>query len=129
MAAVVEVPDRAPPPLTVQLTPAAFLSCVTTADNVTESVASTLDEAAVTATLIGAELPPQPYRDKDTRIATTERTNLFQTKGASEMTHFEKNDAEMNAGGVPENAGHNNPVMKEHTRPVDYESGRIVRFG
>ena len=87
---MVEVPDRAPPPLTVQLTPAALLSWVTTADNVPESVASTVGEAAVTATLIGAELPPQPYRDKDARTANAERTNFFQTKGASEMTHFEK---------------------------------------
>ena len=85
---MVEVPDRAPPPLTAQLTPAAFLSWVTATDKVTESVASTVDEAAVTAMLIGAELPPQPYRDKDARTANAERKKLFQTKGASEIYPF-----------------------------------------
>jgi hypothetical protein len=49
-----------PPPLTVQFTPALFLSFVIAAVSVTESVASTVVAEAVTDTLMGFEPPPQP---------------------------------------------------------------------
>jgi hypothetical protein len=54
--------DSVPPPLTDQVTPAAFLSFVTTAVSVVASVASTVVLAAVTATLrlAGVAIPPHP---------------------------------------------------------------------
>jgi len=60
VAPVVVWLDNVPPPLTVQVTPALFLSFVTAAVSVTESVASTVVADAVTATLAGCEPPPQP---------------------------------------------------------------------
>ena len=64
MAEVVVVFDKVPPPLTVQVTPAAFLSCVTTAVSVVAFVASTVVLAAVTATLWTACVPTHPDKHK-----------------------------------------------------------------
>jgi hypothetical protein len=59
--------DSVPPPLTLQFTPAAFLSFVTVTLTVVVFAPSTVGEAAVTEMLSGAELPPmQPPRHKDT---------------------------------------------------------------
>ena len=44
----------------VQVTPSLFLSLVTEAVNVTESVGSTVDAEDVMERLMGLELPPQP---------------------------------------------------------------------
>ena len=73
--------DRLPPPLTVQVTPALFLSLVTVAVSVVESAPSTVIEDAVIATLIGLELPPQPDKHKaaltakaDTKIPLSTNT-------------------------------------------------------
>lgn len=52
--------DSAPPPLTAQETPPAFLSFATLAVKFTESVPSTVVDAAVTVTLNGADPPPHP---------------------------------------------------------------------
>lgn len=66
--ALLVVPEMVPPPLTDQLTPALFLSFVTTADSVIEFVASTVVDGALTETLTGLdtleewELPPQPAK-------------------------------------------------------------------
>ena len=60
VAEVVVVFDRVPPPLTDQLTPAAFLSFVTAAVRVTESVPSTDVADGVMAMLIEAAEPPHP---------------------------------------------------------------------
>jgi hypothetical protein len=82
VAEVVVVLESAPPPLTVHVTPAEFLSLVTVAVSVAESVGSTVDADDVTATLIGFELPPQPVIQivvlaaRQTRRQT--RANLFQ---------------------------------------------------
>jgi hypothetical protein len=78
VAEVVVVPDSFPPPLTLHVTPSLFLSLVTVAVSVTVSVASTVDAEAVTATLGGLELPPQPDKQRTAIIATQERTDLFQ---------------------------------------------------
>jgi hypothetical protein len=70
------------------------LSFVTAAVNVTASVASTVAADAVTATLTGLELPPQPDRLRTAIIVTTnrqttalilrpERTTLFRNMGPS----------------------------------------------
>jgi hypothetical protein len=81
VAEVVVVLERAPPPLTVHVTPSGvlpvFLSLVTVAVSVTVSVASTVVAEATTATLGGLELPPHPNRLKAATIATPERTSLF----------------------------------------------------
>jgi len=68
--------DSAPPPLTLHVTPALFLSFVTTAVSVTASVASTVAAEAVTATLGGVELPPQPERFKTAIVVTTNRLTI-----------------------------------------------------
>ena len=61
--------ESVPPPLvTVQLTPAAFLSLLTVAVKVTVSAPSTVIDEAVIAMLIGFEPPPQP--DKHTAKLT-----------------------------------------------------------
>ena len=62
VAEVVVVFDRVPPPLTLQVTPAEFLSFVTVAVNVVVSLPSTVLAANVTATLAAGELPPQPVK-------------------------------------------------------------------
>jgi hypothetical protein len=62
VAALVVWPDRVPPPVIVHETPAAFLSFVTEAVKLTVSVASTVVADALTDTLGGVELPPQPAR-------------------------------------------------------------------
>jgi hypothetical protein len=53
--ALLAVPEIVPPPLTDQLTPALFLSFVTTADSVAVFVASTVVDEALTETLMGLE--------------------------------------------------------------------------
>ena len=58
MAELVVVLDSAPPPLTLHVTPAAFLSLVTVAVSVTASFASTVVPDAVTAMANGLALPP-----------------------------------------------------------------------
>jgi hypothetical protein len=92
---VVEL-DRVPPPLTLQVTPALFLSLLTVAVNVTESLPSTDVAAALTETPTGLEPPPQPER---LRAATTvmiaiqackrtlapERTRVLQTTDTSQI--------------------------------------------
>jgi hypothetical protein len=55
--------DRVPPPLTLHVTPAEFLSFVTVAVNVVESLPSTVLAEAVTATLADGELPTQPVKE------------------------------------------------------------------
>jgi hypothetical protein len=67
VAALVVEPDRAPPPLTFQLTPALFLSCATVAERLTVFVASTVLVEGDTVTLGLALEPPQP----DKRILAT----------------------------------------------------------
>jgi hypothetical protein len=57
---VVVVADRVPPPLTLHVTPAAFLSLFTLAVRVVVSAPSTVLAAAVTVILRGFEWPPQP---------------------------------------------------------------------
>jgi len=57
-------PDRAPPPLTVQVTPALFLSFATVAVRLTELVASTVLVAGLTVTLGLALEPPQPDMER-----------------------------------------------------------------
>jgi hypothetical protein len=54
--------DSAPPPLTAHVTPSLFLSFCKVAVKVVLSFPSSLEAAAVTVTLIGFELPPQPER-------------------------------------------------------------------
>jgi hypothetical protein len=73
VAPVVVSFDSAPPPLTLHVTPPGVLSFVTVAVIVTASVASTVVAEAATATLTGAELPPQPERLKTAIIVTTNR--------------------------------------------------------
>ncbi len=53
--ALLVVPEIVPPPLTDQLTPALFLSFVSTAESVTVFVASTVVDEALTETLMGLE--------------------------------------------------------------------------
>jgi hypothetical protein len=62
---VVVVFDSVPPPLTDHFTLSLFVSFVTSAVNVMESVPSTVDADAVMAMLTGLELPPQ----SDNRLA------------------------------------------------------------
>jgi hypothetical protein len=75
--------DSVPPPLTLQETPAAFLSFKTVAANVTESVASTVLADAVTETLTGVELPlpppppPQPDRHNAETSAIVNKNSFF----------------------------------------------------
>jgi hypothetical protein len=57
---VVVVFDNVPPPLTDHVTPAEFLSFVTTAVNVVASVASTVVLPSVTAMLGAAGFPVHP---------------------------------------------------------------------
>jgi hypothetical protein len=81
---VVVVFDSVPPPLTVQVTPAEFLSWVTVAVRVVESVPSTVVAAAVTVRLIGFELPPQPVNATATKLMnragmTNELKNLVRS--------------------------------------------------
>ena len=73
---MVVIPESAPPPETVQVTPALFWSLVTVAVSVTVSVASTMMALAVMATL-GVELPPHPAMAKETNSAKANRANLF----------------------------------------------------
>lgn len=63
-----------PPPLTVQVTPALFLSLVTIAFSVVVSPGSTVEEVTVIATLIGGELPPQLMR----RLARLRETRAIE---------------------------------------------------
>jgi hypothetical protein len=60
VAALVVEFDSVPPPLTLQLTPAAFLSFVTVAVSVVVSAPSMVLAAAATDTLTTAEDPPVP---------------------------------------------------------------------
>lgn len=62
VAELVVVFDKVPSPLKVHLTPPEFLSWVTAAVSVVVSLPSTVLAAAVTATLIGLELPPHPVK-------------------------------------------------------------------
>jgi hypothetical protein len=73
VAPVVDWFDSVPPPLTAQVTPPGDLSFATVAVSVTASVASTVVDEAVTATLTGLELPPQPERLKTAIIVTNNR--------------------------------------------------------
>jgi hypothetical protein len=74
-------PLRVPPPLTDQLTPAAFLSLATVADKVIESVPSTVADDDVAETLMGFELlePELPQLAKPNAATKTDRRerNLF----------------------------------------------------
>ena len=73
-----DVFERAPPPDTVQVTPAAFLSFVTTAVRVIASVASTVVPEAVTVTLVDWMLPhPERYIPATSKRQT--RAKLFRT--------------------------------------------------
>jgi hypothetical protein len=96
VAEVVVVFDSVPPPLTLHVTPPGVLSFVTVAVRVTASVASTVAADAVTATLTGLELPPQPERLKTAIIVITNRpttapilrpvkTKLFLNTSASQI--------------------------------------------
>ena len=69
VAEVVVVFDSVPPPLTVHVTPALFLSLVTVAVSVAVSVPSTEDAEALTET-DGEELPPHPGRN-DAKVKMT----------------------------------------------------------
>jgi hypothetical protein len=60
VAEVALVFENAPPPLTLHFTPSSFRSLVTVAVSVTESAPSTVAADAVSFTLTGVELPPQP---------------------------------------------------------------------
>jgi hypothetical protein len=62
VADVVVVFNMVPPPLTLQVTPAAFLSLDTVAVNVTVSVPSTVLAEAATVTPTAGALPPQPMK-------------------------------------------------------------------
>lgn len=68
-----------PPLLTVQLTPALFLSLLTVAVSVTESDPSKVEEEDVMEMLMGLELPPQPEKDKAAQSARASRTNFLDT--------------------------------------------------
>lgn len=75
---VVEVvvdPPSVPPPLTVHVTPAEFLSLVTLAVTVTESVPSTVLDDAEAETLIGFELLEPELPQLDSPIAATKTHN------------------------------------------------------
>jgi hypothetical protein len=61
---------KVPPPLTIHATPALFLSFVTIAVRVEVSPGSTVEEALVTATLMGGELLPQQSRRVERLRAT-----------------------------------------------------------
>ena len=83
---MVVVFERAPPPLTDQVTPAEFLSFVTAAVRATESVASTVAVDGVTATLADWMLPQPDRKDPKTSKRLT-RTKLFrdiQSSGAGQ---------------------------------------------
>jgi hypothetical protein len=80
---VVDWAESVPAPLNVQVTPSAFWSLVTVAVKVTASVPSTVVAEAVTATLIGFELPPHPFTQINARTARTPSPNLFATITAS----------------------------------------------
>jgi hypothetical protein len=69
--------DNVPPPLTVQVTPAEFLSLVTVAVSVTASAPSTVVGDGVTATPTGWTIVPQPVRLKTEARAITTRTSAF----------------------------------------------------
>jgi hypothetical protein len=73
----VDWPDRAPGPLNVQATPSEFLSLVTVALKVTVSVPSTVEAAALIATLIGFDFPPHPFTQISARTARTPSPSLF----------------------------------------------------
>jgi hypothetical protein len=82
VAAVVVVFERVPPPLTVHVTPAAFLSFATAAVSETASVASTVVGDAVTATLADdvtatlAELMlPPPHPDRSSPAMSNEQVS------------------------------------------------------
>jgi hypothetical protein len=76
---VKEVEDA---PLTLQVTPSevlpVVLSLVTVALSVNVSVPSTADADAVTETLTGLELPPQPARSNATAKVIASRDNRLQ---------------------------------------------------
>ena len=97
MAAVVVVLESVPPPLTVQFTPALFLSLATVAVKLAVSVASTVVSVAVTLTEGFALLPPQPTNRK---ITTTDKTH-------SETSFFEYTDASTALRSSAKNAGIN----------------------
>jgi hypothetical protein len=93
---VVVVSDSVPPPLTVHVTPSLFVSFVTVAVRVSVSVPSTVVADAVTATVFGAELPPQPEMLKAATIVIAnrpiaalilrpERTNILRNTDASQI--------------------------------------------
>ena len=81
-------PVSAPPPLTVHVTPAAFLSLVTLAVRVTESLPSTVEFDADAVTLMGLllllELPPL-HADMANAATKTHKTDrdLFADTGCS----------------------------------------------
>jgi hypothetical protein len=88
--------DSVPPPLTLHVTPPGVLSFVTVADSVTASVASTVAADAVTATLTGLELPPQPEmlkaaiavmasRHRNARVPRPEGLQLFRNIDPSQI--------------------------------------------
>ena len=83
MAEVVVWFDRVPAPFKLQVTPSELSSFDTTAVSVTESVPSTFDADADTATLKGPEplelleLPPQPDRPNAATKESPTRTRPF----------------------------------------------------
>jgi len=79
---VVVEPDRVPA-LVVQFTPAEFLSFATTAVIVVVSVPSTVFAAAVTVTLIGWVLAPQPAINEIAKMPSNAKTHLFTDTRAS----------------------------------------------
>jgi hypothetical protein len=83
LAAVVVVLESVPPPLTVQLTPALFLSFATVAVKFAVSVASTVVGVAETLTEGFALLPPQPIREKSAIDKIHNETSFFEYTDAS----------------------------------------------
>jgi hypothetical protein len=84
---VVVVLESAPPPLTVQVTPALFWSLLTVAVNVVVSPPSTVPAAAVTETPTAGELPPHPAIQIDASTATQTTAHFFQNIIASVKTY------------------------------------------
>jgi hypothetical protein len=90
VAAVVEVFDRVPPPLTLHVTPALFESLVTVADSVIASVPSTVaaDAAMVTSTFPGPEQPVIDAKSKaQIATATIGETNVYKPRTLRRITN------------------------------------------
>ena len=81
-------PDIAPPPLTVQVTPALFLSFATAAARLTLFVASTVVVEGVTVTLGLALEPPQPANTKITTETAHKEINFFKYTRASKAARM-----------------------------------------